>query len=319
MNCGRAHTGPELEFLTIASRLADSRVLYREPMSDHTSFRIGGPCDCLILPGSSEDAVKAWVACHELSVPCHIIGNGTNLLVRDGGIRGCLIKMAPGALGVERQGDVTLRVQAGTLLPRLVQEALLAGLSGLEWAVGIPGSVGGAVMMNAGAYGGDLGSLVTRVQVASIDGSTWWIDAADLALAYRHSLFTDRTDLMIVAVDLKMTAGDNDSIYDVMLQCAREREEKQPLDLPSAGSAFRRPPGHYVGAMIESLGLKGASCGGAQVSTKHAGFIVNAGNATAKDVLDLMGLIQRKVKEGFGVDLTPEVVVVGEDVPCDQV
>lgn len=313
MNCGQAATGPEPCFLDIASRLSNSRVLYQEPMSDHTSFKIGGKCDCLILPNSIDDAVMAWTACREMSIPCRVIGNGTNLLVKDGGVRGCLIKMAPGALGVERTGESSLRVHAGTLLPRLVQEALLAGLSGLEWAIGIPGSAGGAVMMNAGAYDGDFGSLVRRIQVASIDGTTRWIEATDLAFSYRHSLFTDRSDLMILAADLEMAAGDRKKIYDVMLARAKEREQKQPLDLPSAGSAFRRPPGYYVGAMIESLGLKGKSCGGAQVSAKHAGFIVNTGNATANDVLELISLIRRKVKEGFGVVLQPEIVVIGED------
>ena len=297
----------------VASRLRDSRIFYSEPMSSHTSFRIGGPCDCLVLPGTIEDAVEAWVSCRELSVPCHVVGNGTNLLVKDGGVRGCVLKMAPGVHGIERKGERTLEVKAGTLLPRLLQEALQGGLSGLEWAVGIPGSVGGAVTMNAGAYGGDLGSLVTRVQAASIDGEIRWIDAADLGFSYRRSLFSDKDELLVLAVELDLAVGDRDRIYDAMLERAREREEKQPLDLPSAGSAFRRPPGCYVGAMIESLGLKGASCGGAQVSTKHAGFIVNTGGATAKDVLELMAMIERKVKEGFGVDITPEIVVIGED------
>jgi UDP-N-acetylmuramate dehydrogenase len=281
-------------------------------MSEHTSFRIGGPCDLLIMPGSIEDAVKAWVSCRENGVPCHVIGNGTNLLVRDGGIRGCLIKMAPGSEGIEKSGDASIQVKAGTLLPRLVQAALLQDLSGLEWAIGIPGSVGGAVTMNAGAYGGDFGSLVTRVQVAEADGRIHWIDSADIGFSYRHSLFSGRDDLLILSVELRLSPGDRNIIYDVMRNRAKEREEKQPLNMPSAGSAFRRPQGHYVGAMIESLGLKGAKVGGAQVSTKHAGFIVNAGGATAKDVESLIDLIRAKVKEGFDVDLQPEIVIMGE-------
>ena len=316
---GQARSGPEPVYVSIASSLGSSRVLYSEPMSGHTSFRIGGPCDCLVLPETVEDAIKAWKACREFSVPCGVIGNGTNLLVKDGGVRGCLIKMAPGSSGVERRGDLILEVKAGTLLPRLVHAAFQEGLSGLEWAVGIPGSAGGAVAMNAGAYEGDFGSLVTRVQVASASGETGWIDAGELDFSYRHSIFTGRDDILVLAADLKLVAGDRDRIYDVMLERALEREEKQPLDLPSAGSAFRRPPGRYAGAMIESLGLKGASCGGAQVSTKHAGFIVNTGKASARDVLELMALVRRKVKEGFGVDLEPEIVVIGEDEPAGEV
>lgn len=299
---------------SVAAHLTGSRVLYNEPMSSHTSFRIGGPCDLLVLPSTVEDAVTAWTLCRELSVPCYIVGNGTNLLVRDGGVRGCVVKMAPGFSGVERNGTLTIGVRAGTLLPRLVQSALEEGLSGLEWAVGIPGSVGGAVAMNAGAYGGDMASLVKRVQVASIDGNIRWVPVGEMAFSYRHSLFTDRDDLLILSVELDLAHGDRAAIYDVMMTRASEREEKQPLDLPSAGSAFRRPVGHYVGAMIEELGLKGLKVGAAQVSPKHAGFIVNTGGATAANVLDLMRTVQVKVKNAFDVDLQPEVVVIGEDV-----
>lgn len=313
MNRGQIEKGLGPDLAYVVSGLRDSHVFYKEPMSLHTSFRIGGPCDLLVLPGTTEDAVKAWTACLRAGIPCHVVGNGTNLLVRDGGVRGCVIKMAPALHGIQRNGDLSLEVMAGTLLPRLVQKALEEDLSGLEWAVGIPGSVGGAVTMNAGAYGGDFGSLITRVKVASYDGTVRWIDGGDIGFSYRHSVFTGREDLMILAVDLRLASGDREIIYDVMQRRAREREEKQPLGVPSAGSAFRRPQGHYVGAMIEALGLKGASIGGAQVSTKHAGFIVNVNGATARDVLSLMGLIETKVKDSFGVELVPEIVVIGED------
>lgn len=299
----------------VASGLKNSRVLYSEPMSEHTSFKIGGPCDLLVMPSTPEDAVTVWTRCREASLPCRVIGNGTNLLIRDGGVRGCLIKMAPGSSGIELLGDSSMRVAAGTLLPRLVQSALLENLSGLEWAIGIPGSVGGAVTMNAGAYGGDFGSLVNRVQVATPDGKTFWMRSDEIGFAYRHSIFTERDDLLVLAVDVSLAPGDRKAIYDVMMTRAKEREEKQPLDVPSAGSAFRRPPGHYVGQMIEQLGLKGFRIGGAQVSQKHAGFIVNTGNATSKDVESLLNLIKTKVKESFDVDLQPEVVILGEDAP----
>ncbi len=297
----------------VASDLKDSTVLHSEPMSRHTSFRIGGPCDLLILPETSADAIAVWIRCKEASVPCRVIGNGTNLLVRDGGVRGCLLKMAPGTADIEPRDGSSFRVSAGTLLPRLVQEALLRNLSGLEWAIGIPGSVGGAVTMNAGAYGGDFGSMVTRVNVATPDGKAWWMHARELAFGYRHSVFTDRQDLLVLAVEIGLVPGDSAEIHEVMMKRAKEREERQPLNMPSAGSAFRRPSGRYVGQMIEQLGLKGTAIGGAQISPKHAGFIVNTGGATSKDVEELLSLVKTRVKDGFGVDLEPEIVILGED------
>jgi len=316
MGLGQASKGQDDRLTFVASVLGNSRVLYSEPMSSHTSFKIGGPCDLLVMPHDPSDAVKAWVACREQSVSCRVIGNGTNLLVRDGGFRGCLIKMAPGASGIESLDGSSLRVASGTLLPSLVQFALSQGLSGLEWATGIPGSVGGAVAMNAGAYGGDFASLVRRVQVGMPDGQIVWMNAEEIGFAYRHSLFTDRDDLLILGAEISLTPGDRDAIRDAMVKRAKEREAKQPLDMPSAGSAFRRPPGRYVGAMIEELGLKGIRIGGAQVSPKHAGFIVNAGNATSKDVENLLNLVKAKVKEHFDVELEPEIVILGEDVPA---
>jgi len=299
----------------IASSLKNSRVLFSEPMRNHTSFRIGGPCDLLVIPASEDDAIQAWTMSRELAVPCYVIGNGTNLLVRDGGVRGCVIKMAPGFSGIERNGTTVLSVKSGTLLPHLVEACLNYELSGLEFAVGIPGSVGGAVTMNAGAYEGDVGSLVEKVRVASLDRRVYWITGDQLDFSYRHSLFLDRDDLLVLTVDLVLSPGDRNRIYNVMSKHAEERERKQPLDLPSAGSAFRRPRGRFVGPLIEALGLKGFSCGGAQVSPKHAGFIVNTGNATAKDVLTLMETIMKRIKEAYGVDLEPEIVVIGEDLP----
>ncbi len=297
----------------IASGMKDCRVLFSEPMANHTSFRIGGPCDLLVLPQNLQGAVSAWRLCHEAQVPCEVIGNGTNLLVRDGGVRGCVIKMAPFAGGITRVGDGELSALAGTPLNGLVGASLENGLSGLEFAVGIPGSVGGAVTMNAGAYNGAFGSLVTRVKVASLDSGTYWLNENELEFSYRNSIFLGRDDLLVLKVELSLTKGDRENIRKVMKERSAERQRKQPLDVPSAGSAFRRPAKGYAGAMIDSLGLKGFSCGGAQVSPKHAGFIVNTGNATAKDVLTLMDIIKGKVREAYGVNLEPEVMVIGDD------
>ncbi|MGI6661505.1 MAG: UDP-N-acetylmuramate dehydrogenase [Bacillota bacterium] len=298
----------------IASSLTNSQVLFSEPMSNHTSFRIGGPCDLLVIPGTRDDAINAWLMCKRLNVPCHTIGNGTNLLVRDGGVRGCIIKLASGYTGIERNGSKSLMVSSGTLLHTIVEASVDYELSGLEFAVGIPGSMGGAVTMNAGAYGGDIGSLVRRAEVATTDGTTQWISSEEAQFSYRNSLFLSRDDLLILNVEIVLEPGDKNRIRQVMMEHLKQREEKQPLDMPSAGSAFRRPTGRYVGAMIEELGLKGFSCGGAMVSPKHAGFIVNHGGATAKDVLTLMDIIKQKVYENYGVVLEPEIIVIGEDL-----
>ncbi len=298
----------------IASSLSNSQVLFSEPMSKHTSFRIGGPCDLLIIPGTRDDAIKAWLMCRKLEVPCHVIGNGTNLLVRDGGVRGCIMRMASGFSGVERNGSKGLMISSGTLLPTIVRASVDYELSGLEFAVGIPGSMGGAVTMNAGAYGGDIGSLVDRVEVATINGETEWFSHDEVGFSYRNSLFLSRGDLLILTVEMLLESGDRDRIQRVMMEHLKQREQKQPLDVPSAGSAFRRPTGRFVGPMIEQLGLKGFSYGGAMVSPKHAGFIVNHGGATAKDVLTLMEIIKKKVYENFGVVLQPEIIVIGEDL-----
>lgn len=300
----------------IASEMTGSRVLFSEPMANHTSFRIGGPCDLLVLPNSPSAAVCAWRLCHEVSVPCTIVGNGTNLLVKDGGVRGCVIKIAPGMSGIDRSGEDRLLARAGTPLNSLVNASLENELSGLEFAVGIPGSAGGAVAMNAGAYNGAFGSLVERVQVATLGGDILWLAGKGLDFSYRHSIFLFRDDLLILQVELLLSAGDKEGIRQVMQAHAAERQRKQPLDKPSAGSAFRRPPGRYVGAMLESLGLKGFSYGGAQVSPKHAGFIVNTGTATATDVLTLMEIVKEKVYQAFGVMLEPEIMVMGDD-PVD--
>ncbi len=298
----------------IASLLTGSRVFFSEPMSNHTSFRIGGPCDLLVVPGTREDAVKAWQICKKLQVPCHVIGNGTNLLVKDGGVRGCVLKMASGYTGIERNGYKSLMISSGTLLKSIVKDCVRYQLSGLEFAVGIPGSMGGAVTMNAGAYGGDVASLVNRVEVATGDGEIEWIYSDEAEFSYRHSLFLSRKDLLVLNIEVNLKLGDRDKIYKVMETHLRQRQEKQPLNIPSAGSAFRRPPGKFVGYMIEKLGLKGFSYGGAAVSSKHAGFIVNQGGATAKDVLTLMEMIKDKVRENFDVVLQPEIIVIGEDL-----
>lgn len=302
------------EFLKeLAYTLKDSKVLWNEPMSRHTSFQIGGPADLLVIPRSVEDAGRVFVECRRNGVPCFIIGNGTNLLVRDGGIRGAVLKLSPDLDGIVPTGETVLEVGAGTLLSELLDTACELELSGLEFAVGIPGSVGGAVAMNAGAYDGEVASLVSRVKVLDQEGRVFWLDRDELSFSYRESIFQHRSDLLVLGAELRMVKGKKESIRRQMEEYARRRQEKQPLDLPSAGSAFRRPPGGYVGPLVERAGLKGFSVGGARVSPKHAGFIVNTGGASARDVLELMDVIVSRVYETSGIVLQPEIVVLGED------
>jgi UDP-N-acetylmuramate dehydrogenase len=224
-----------------------------------------------------------------------------------------MIKLSPGFSGIMEGDGNRLKVWAGSLIGQVVEASATLGLSGLEFAAGIPGSMGGAVTMNAGAYGRDISALVTRVQVAALDGNIDFMSASSLDFSYRHSYFSNRDDLLILSAELALVKGDTTQIRQTISKYLEDRRDKQPLDLPSAGSVFKRPDGKFVGQMIEMLGLKGASCGGAMVSPKHAGFIVNKGNATARDVLTLMELIQKKVYDEFGVMLEPEIVVIGED------
>ncbi|HHY68607.1 MAG TPA: UDP-N-acetylmuramate dehydrogenase [Bacillota bacterium] len=299
-------------YLEIAGDLKDSQVFFSEPMANHTSFKIGGPCDLLVIPKTGDDAMKAWSKCRNLNVPCYVVGNCTNLLVKDGGFRGCIIKLSPYLSSITRDNNMLI-ISSGTLLQEALEASVRFGLSGLEFSAGIPGSLGGAVTMNAGAFGSDIGSLVKRVEVYTLDDEKHWIPASTLDFSYRHSLFSDRKDLLILSVELVLTPGRVDEIQKTVRKYLRERRAKQPLDLPSAGSIFKRPQGRYVGEMIEMLGLKGFSCGDAMISPKHAGFIVNTGNATAEDVLTLMEIVKKRVYEEFGVMLEPEIVVIGED------
>ena len=288
------------------------RILLNEPMKNHTTFRIGGPADALFFPSSEEELIAARKAAREAGVPCTIIGNGSNLLVRDGGIRGLTITLGEefGAITAEEN---ILTAQAGAMLSRLSREAQVRGLSGLAFAAGIPGSVGGGVAMNAGAYGGEIKDTLLCARVLGAEDEPVWLDADDLELGYRSSRVL-REGLTVLQARFRLTPGNPDDILAEMNEYNRRRREKQPLSLPSAGSAFKRPEGHFAGALIQEAGLKGLSVGGAQVSALHAGFIVNTGGAACRDVLDLIALVQRRVMEQSGVLLEPEVRVIGSDV-----
>ena len=291
--------------------LGASRVRTDEPMRLHTTFRVGGPADLFITPATIDEAARAVAICRECGVNLMITGNGSNLLVRDGGIRGAVLQFGRD-FSAMRMADGRLIAQAGALLPEVAAEAFRHGLTGMEFASGIPGSIGGAVAMNAGAYGGQLEDIVHEVTTASVTGEIARWSRADMHFGYRHSRVQEE-HLTVLEVTLELTHGDMAESQRLIEEYTTQRRSKQPLEKPSAGSFFKRPPGHFAGKLIEDAGLKGLSVGRARVSEKHAGFLVNDGGDSAADILALAEAVQRRVRERFGVELETEVRIVGED------
>jgi UDP-N-acetylmuramate dehydrogenase len=286
-------------------------VLPQEPMTNHTSFRIGGPADLLVLPQTAEQIIKIIDFCRRNGIPHLVIGNGSNLLVRDGGIRGIVIKIAANFSQIQVQ-DRRIKAQAGASLNSIAFLACRKGLTGLEFAAGIPGTIGGAVYMNAGAYNGEMKDVLVQATILTTAGRVETWSAEKLGLAYRHSNVSAQRGI-VLDVLLELQKKDPESIRTEIRRLLALRKAKQPLDWPSAGSTFKRPPDNYAGALIEKAGLKGARIGDAQVSNRHAGFIINKGHATAQDVIQLIKHIQKTVYDKFGVQLEPEVRIVGED------
>ncbi len=286
-------------------------LLLDEPMSRHTSFRIGGPADIMALPTSESELIAVLRRAAEHTIPVTLVGNGSNLLVRDKGVRGLVIKLGNMLNQIEVVGR-SITFGSGVSLALASKKAAEQGLTGMEFAVGIPGSIGGAVYMNAGAYDGEMSKVVTAVRAVDIQGQVHCLSAAELDFAYRHTALQD-TGLIVTAVTVELEQGDRSQIQAKMDDFSQRRSSKQPLELPSAGSMFKRPPGYFTGTLIEQTGLKGYTVGGAQVSRKHAGFVVNIGGATAKDVLQLIKDVQAKVQAAHGVLLQPEVLVIGEE------
>ncbi len=282
-----------------------------EPMNRHTSFKVGGPADIMILPRSAEDLVAVVKVCKEREIPLFIMGNGTNLVVRDKGIRGAVVKLC-GSFENYKVEDEFIEAEAGVLLSRLSRTALEHGLSGLEFAEGIPGTLGGAVAMNAGAYGSEMKDVVVETRCLDSNGNIEVIRGDGHRFSYRSSVI-QKEGKIVIASKIKLNRGRHGEIKALMEEFRRRRRERQPLDLPSAGSVFKRPQGFYTGKLIEECGLKGYSIGGAQVSAKHCGFIVNTGGATSEDIIKLIRCIQDKVRERFGVNLETEVRIVGEE------
>ena len=286
-------------------------LLLEEPMAKHTSFRIGGPADMLAQPGNEAELAELLKRAADHAVPVTLVGNGSNLLVRDKGIRGLVIKLSNLFSSITVEGNV-LTFGSGISLAMASKKAASLSLSGLEFAVGIPGTIGGAVYMNAGAYDGEMAKVVTSVQVMDRQGQSSQLKADELDFSYRHTALQN-SGLIVTSVTVSLQPGEAESIKAKMDDFSQRRIAKQPLELPSAGSMFKRPVGYFAGTLIEQTGLKGYTVGGAQVSTKHAGFVVNVGGATAKDVLQLIRDVQDRVLAAQGVQLEPEVLVLGEE------
>ena len=279
-------------------------------MSEHTTFKIGGTADVLIFPSTIEEVVEVLKFIDEINIPMTILGNGSNVLVRDKGIRGAVIKFN-GKFAQIRCDGTKLIAGAGAKLKDVSNFAAENSLTGLEFAVGIPGSIGGAVYMNAGAYGGEMKNIISKVRAVSRSGHLAEFNADTLDLGYRRSIF-QLNGYAICEIELQLTEGKVEDIRHDMDDFTVRRESKQPLEYPSAGSTFKRPEGYFAGTLIDKTGLKGLRVGDAMVSTKHAGFVVNAGHATAADVINLIDEVKRRVFEAHGVMLSPEVRIIGE-------
>ena len=291
--------------------LGSDAVRLEEPMKAHTSFRIGGPAELFLTPENAAQLAEAIRILRRHEIPVFILGNGSNLLVRDKGIRGAVVQLSGRMSALETDGTA-LYAEGGALLSAAAAKAAEAGLTGLEFASGIPGSIGGAVMMNAGAYGGEMKDVLESVDVLTRDLRRETLPVEKIGLSYRHSGLAERGDI-VLGVRFRLGQGDPQAIQARMAELAEQRREKQPLQYPSAGSTFKRPEGYFAGKLIQDAGLKGKTIGGAQVSEKHAGFLINTGNATAGEMLELIAFCQRTVEEKFGVRLETEVRIVGEE------
>ncbi len=291
--------------------IAKDSILTDEPMSRHTTFRVGGPADFFVTPKAKEEVRDVIRICKEAGMPYYIIGNGSNLLVSDAGYRGVIVQIYKEMNEVKVEGDL-VKAQAGALLSGIAAKALGAELSGFEFASGIPGTIGGACVMNAGAYGGEMKDVLESVTVLTGEGKIIELGRNELELGYRTSVIAKKGYIVLGAL-LKLERGDGEKIKTYMDELKEKRVTKQPLEYPSAGSTFKRPEGYFAGKLIEDAGLRGFQVGGAQVSEKHCGFVINRDHATAADIMELMRQVQIRVKENSGVDLEPEVKRLGDE------
>ena len=288
----------------------ESQIQLDAKMSEHIYFKVGGAVDILLTPNNVEQLKETITICKQNKIPFYVIGNGSNLLVRDGGIRGVAIKICK-LNKIQRIGN-KITAECGALLKDVSTEATAGSLAGFQFACGIPGSVGGAVFMNAGAYDGEISFVIEKAEVLDDNQEIKVLSKEELNLGYRQSLVMQK-GYVVLSATFDLTPGDREKIQDRVNSLTTRREDRQPLEYPSAGSTFKRPEGHFAGKLIEDAGLKGFTIGGACVSEKHAGFVINNGNGTAKDVLDVINHVRDEVKKQFDVDLYPEVRILGED------
>lgn len=293
----------------IKQHITQGAVFEGEVMGGHTSFQVGGKADLFVQPKTKEEIRDAIRLARQEQIPFFIMGNGSNLLISDEGYRGMILQIGKNFQNIVTKGDC-LFIEAGALLSRVAREALAHDLAGFEFAAGIPGSFGGAVAMNAGAYGGEIKDVLVSAEVLTPEGEFLTLTAGELDLSYRHSCIFEKGYIVLSAV-IRLTKGDPEEIRSRIKELAQARKDKQPLEYPSAGSTFKRPEGYFAGKLIEDAGLKGYTVGGAQVSEKHSGFVINKSGATAEEILFLIKQVQKKVKEQFGVTMEPEVRFVG--------
>ena len=286
------------------------RVLVDEPMRKHTTFRVGGNADYFVMPRTTQEIQQVVALCKNENLPYYILGNGSNLLVGDKGYRGVIIQIYKEMNKITVEGEC-IRAQAGALLSKVGSVALEAELAGFEFAAGIPGAVGGAVVMNAGAYGGEMKDILASATVLTEDGTILTLKNEELELGYRTSIIAKKNYIVLEA-KYQLQRGDKIEIREKMDELKKQRVTKQPLEYPSAGSTFKRPEGYFAGKLIQDAGLRGFQVGGAQVSEKHCGFVINKGDATAADIVELMTQVSEKVYREFGVTLEPEVKRLGE-------
>ena len=281
-----------------------------EKLSEYVNFKVGGPADILLIPNSKEQVIKSIKICKENNIPFYLIGNGSNILVRDGGFRGVVLSLK-NVKNIYVDGE-KIEAECGVMLKEVSDKAIENSLTGFEFACGIPGTIGGAVFMNAGAYDGEISKVIESAEIIDENCNIIRLSREELDFGYRSSLVMKKGYTVLSAV-FKLEKGQVKTIKELIEDLTNKRESKQPLEYPSAGSTFKRPTGYFAGKLIQDAGLKGYSIGGAAVSEKHSGFVINKGNATAKDITDLIKHIQDEVKKQFGVDLHPEVRIIGEE------
>lgn len=294
----------------IKGYVPEENIYLKEPLAKHTTFRVGGPAECMIDVSSTAELQKLLHYLNLVELPYFVMGNGSNILAGDQGYQGIVLRMGNKIGGIRVEGTRVI-AQAGALMSAVARACLEAGLTGFEFAAGIPGSIGGGVVMNAGAYGGEMKQVVKKVCVLTREGEELELDNETMEFGYRTSAIREHP-FLVTEVELELRPGDREEIRSRMEELAARRREKQPLEYPSAGSTFKRPEGYFAGELIMKAGFRGFQIGGARVSDKHCGFVINAGGACAEDILDVMREVQAGVKEKFGVSLEPEVVFMGK-------